>query len=284
MRSNGSWLQPPPAIAAITSTAPKVRSVNATSASTCERSVTSVRSARALPPSAVTAPTVACSRSSSREATTTCAPAAANAVATPRPTLKPPPVTIATLPRRGCAAVIVAAVRSGRPMLATEQFAQMSTVACRGRLWWRRRDTSSRTPGSCGTRAFMARRGPLQCTPVPLVRSFPPIASKNARLLVLGSMPGEASLAAGQYYANPRNAFWPIAGELFGFDPRAPYRRLVASLRACGVAVWDVLACCERDGSLDSHIAPASMLTNDFAAFFARHRRVRDVCCNGGTA
>src|SRR5262245_18403698 len=112
MRSNGSWLQPPPAIAAITSTAPKVRSVNATSASTCERSVTSVRSARALPPSAVIAAAVACKRASSREATTTCAPAAANAVATPSLTLKPPPVTIATLPSRGRAVVIVAAVRS----------------------------------------------------------------------------------------------------------------------------------------------------------------------------
>ncbi len=119
---------------------------------------------------------------------------------------------------------------------------------------------------------------------MPLVRSFPPLASKNARVLILGSMPGEASLAAGQYYANPRNAFWPIAGALFGFDPGATYGKRVAALRARGIAVWDVLACCERDGSLDSNIAAASMEPNDFAAFFATHPRIGDVFCNGGTA
>src|SRR5688572_10340734 len=88
------------------------------------------------------------------------------------------------------------------------------------------------------TPAFIPPGSPLQSAPVPLVRSFPPLASKNARVLILGSMPGEASLAAGQYYAHPRNAFWPIAGAVFGFDPRAPYVRRLAALRASGIAVW----------------------------------------------
>lgn len=117
-----------------------------------------------------------------------------------------------------------------------------------------------------------------------LVRSFPPITAPGARVLILGTMPGVASLAAGRYYAHPRNAFWPITSAICRFDPGAPYERRVAALCARGIAVWDVLACCERAGSLDSDIAPASMAANDFAAFFAAHPRVRDVCCNGGTA
>jgi hypoxanthine-DNA glycosylase len=116
------------------------------------------------------------------------------------------------------------------------------------------------------------------------VRSFPPIARRDARLLLLGTMPGIASLGASQYYAHPRNAFWPIAGALWGFDPALPYARRCAALRARGVAVWDVLAACVRPGSLDSDIDLATMETNDFASFFAAHRRIAVVACNGGIA
>jgi TDG/mug DNA glycosylase family protein len=116
------------------------------------------------------------------------------------------------------------------------------------------------------------------------VRSFPPIARRDARVLILGTMPSIASLAATQYYAHPRNAFWPIVAALCGFDPAAPYRQRCAALRACGIAVWDVLACCVRPGSLDTDIDPATMEPHDFAGFFARHHRVRVVVCNGGTA
>lgn len=119
---------------------------------------------------------------------------------------------------------------------------------------------------------------------VPLVHSFAPIARRDARVLVLGSMPGEASLAAGRYYANPQNAFWPIVGAVCGFDPTMHYARKLAALRARGIALWDVLQSCERDGSLDGDIATASMRANDFAAFFAAHPRIAAVLCNGGTS
>jgi double-stranded uracil-DNA glycosylase len=116
------------------------------------------------------------------------------------------------------------------------------------------------------------------------IRSFPPIADRSARRLILGSMPGEASLAAGQYYAHPRNQFWPIMGELVGADPALPYPVRVARLLAAGIAVWDVLACCVRPGSLDSAIVPGSALPNDFPRFFARHPGIERVYFNGGMA
>ena len=116
------------------------------------------------------------------------------------------------------------------------------------------------------------------------MQSFAPVASAEARVLVLGSMPGVASLAAERYYAHPQNAFWPIVGELCGFDPELAYPRRLAALRRAGVALWDVLARCEREGSLDSDIESQSMRANDFAAFLRRHRGITAVLCNGGTA
>jgi TDG/mug DNA glycosylase family protein len=115
-----------------------------------------------------------------------------------------------------------------------------------------------------------------------IVRSFPPIAAPGARLLILGSMPGIASLEAGQYYAHPRNAFWPIMGHLFGATPDLPYAERVARLQALGVAVWDVLQLCVREGSLDSNIRDE--VPNDFAAFFAAHPGIVRILLNGGKA
>ena len=116
------------------------------------------------------------------------------------------------------------------------------------------------------------------------VRGFPPLSDARARVLVLGSMPGVASLRAGQYYGHPRNAFWTIMGSLFGFAGDAPYAQRVASLLEHRVAVWDVLAACERKGSLDADIVATSMLPNDFGDFFARHRAIVRICCNGAAA
>ena len=120
--------------------------------------------------------------------------------------------------------------------------------------------------------------------PVANVTSFAPVADRGARVLVLGSMPGAVSLQQQRYYAHPRNAFWPIAAELCGFDPALPYARRIERLRASGVALWDVLRSCHRPGSLDSDIDPASVEPNAFAEFFAKHEHVRAVFCNGGAA
>lgn len=116
------------------------------------------------------------------------------------------------------------------------------------------------------------------------VRSFAPVADGNATRLILGSMPGVASLRAGQYYAHPRNLFWRILGELLGMDPGMPYTDRVGVLASAGIALWDVLKSCSRAGSLDSAIEKDSIIPNDFATFFARHPQVRRVYFNGSTA
>ncbi len=116
------------------------------------------------------------------------------------------------------------------------------------------------------------------------IRGFPPIAGRAPCVLVLGSMPGVASLAAGEYYAHPRNLFWRIAAETLGFDAAASYARRAAALRRARIAVWDVLASCIRPGSLDSAIRNDSIVTNDFGSFLAKHPRITRVCFNGRMA
>jgi TDG/mug DNA glycosylase family protein len=114
--------------------------------------------------------------------------------------------------------------------------------------------------------------------------SFAPIAAADARVLILGSLPGAMSLARSQYYAQPRNAFWTIMGALVGATPDMPYEERLGRLRAARIAVWDVCASAFRPGSLDSAILPQSVVPNDFAAFFAAHRGIGQVCFNGGKA
>jgi hypoxanthine-DNA glycosylase len=118
----------------------------------------------------------------------------------------------------------------------------------------------------------------------PLLRGLPPIIDDGARLLILGNMPSVMSLAAQQYYANPRNGFWRIMGEIFGFDALAPYEDRVVALRAHGVAVWDVLRSCRRVGSLDSAVEPDSMVANDFGELFDAHPTIERVLFNGAAA
>lgn len=117
-----------------------------------------------------------------------------------------------------------------------------------------------------------------------VLRCFDYIARDDARILILGSMPGKASLAAQEYYAYKHNAFWRIMGDLLGAGPELPYAQRLARLQAAGIALWDVMAACERPGSLDADIVGASVRANDFPSFFAAHPGIRRVFFNGGTA
>jgi len=112
-------------------------------------------------------------------------------------------------------------------------------------------------------------------------QGFPPLAQTDARILVLGSMPGVASLDAKQYYAFPRNVFWRIMGELFDAGPELDYHSRTKVLAANHIALWDVIKTCQRSGSLDSAIASEGMISNDFGRFFARHRAITHVYFNG---
>ena len=114
--------------------------------------------------------------------------------------------------------------------------------------------------------------------------SFAPVASLDAKVLILGSIPGRESLKAGRYYAHPRNQFWPIMASLFGFAADAPYEERLLALQGSGVALWDVMHSCHRAGSLDASIEADTVEPNDFAAFFVAHPYIRTVFYNGATA
>lgn len=115
-----------------------------------------------------------------------------------------------------------------------------------------------------------------------ICRSFEPIYARDARVMIVGSMPSVKSLADAQYYAHPRNAFWPILFDIFGVMPHNDYEAKKALIREHGLALWDAAACCEREGSLDSNMR--DVVYNDFAMLYARCPRIRTVLCNGGMA
>ena len=115
-----------------------------------------------------------------------------------------------------------------------------------------------------------------------ICRSFEPVLAPDARVMIVGSMPSVKSLADAQYYAHPRNAFWPILFDIWGVVPHNDYERKKAMLREHGVALWDAAACCEREGSLDSSMR--GVVYNDFSRVYAVCPRIGVVLCNGGTA
>ena len=115
-------------------------------------------------------------------------------------------------------------------------------------------------------------------------QGFPPIADAHARILILGSPPGQVSLQRQQYYAQPQNAFWKIMGRLFGASPELPYEDRAQDLVRNRIALWDVCAAAQRPGSLDAAIVHSSVVPNDFAAFIATHPHVELICFNGGKA
>ncbi len=113
---------------------------------------------------------------------------------------------------------------------------------------------------------------------------FPPIAAQDAKVLILGSLPGQTSLMQRQYYAQPRNSFWVIMGALFEAGPARSYEERMQRLMDRGIAIWDVCAAASRKGSLDAAIDTHSVQPNDFAAFYATHTQLRQVVFNGATA
>jgi TDG/mug DNA glycosylase family protein len=116
------------------------------------------------------------------------------------------------------------------------------------------------------------------------VHSFPPVTEKSATKLILGSMPGKASLAANQYYAHPRNVFWPVMQTVMSVRSDLPYAKRCKELTRNKVALWDVLKMCTRTGSLDSDIVESSIVPNDFESFLRTHSQIRAIFFNGAKA
>lgn len=114
------------------------------------------------------------------------------------------------------------------------------------------------------------------------ITAFPPIVGPDARLLILGSMPSAASLRKTQYYGNPQNAFWRVIFGLWDLTPPDDYEERARFLTERGIALWDVLASCSREGSADSAIRDAE--PNDFGAFLAKWPGIRFLCFNGSAA
>ena len=113
--------------------------------------------------------------------------------------------------------------------------------------------------------------------------AFDPVVDADTRLLILGSLPGDASLRAAQYYAHPRNVFWPLLSGVLGEDLGAlPYEDSLTRLLARGVGLWDVIASAERSGSLDAAIR--SPEAADLKSLVEELPQLRAVAFNGGLA
>jgi hypoxanthine-DNA glycosylase len=110
---------------------------------------------------------------------------------------------------------------------------------------------------------------------------FSPLASSDAKILILGSFPGKESLRKQEYYAHPRNAFWFIIKTLFRLEDSLSYLERVKALKSNRVALWDVLLSCQREGSLDSSIDDTTISVNDFTLFFRKYKEIQWVFFNG---
>ena len=116
-----------------------------------------------------------------------------------------------------------------------------------------------------------------------ILQGLPPIIDQRARVLILGSFPSTASLAARQYYAHPQNQFWRVLGAVIGAPlPDMDYAARLSAVQDAGIAIWDIYGSCEREGSLDSAIRGA--VANDFVALKTTAPALRRVCFNGRTA
>ena len=111
---------------------------------------------------------------------------------------------------------------------------------------------------------------------------FAPLARSDARVLILGSLPSQRSIASNEYYAHPQNVFWRIMASITAAD--GSYENRSAALQAAGIALWDVLASSIRPGSLDADIEMSTAEVNNFEAFFTAHRAIERICFNGQKA
>ena len=116
------------------------------------------------------------------------------------------------------------------------------------------------------------------------VHSFEPVIGDQPRVLILGSMPGVASLDAVQYYAHPRNAFWRILQQLFTVDFECDYEQRIDRVRKLPIILWDTLKSCHREGSLDSRIEKQGIEANDIPALLNREKDIRAIAFNGATS
>jgi len=124
--------------------------------------------------------------------------------------------------------------------------------------------------------------GAMQTEGFELSTGFPPVAAHDARVLILGSLPGRRSLEAAQYYAHRQNAFWHIMAELLRIT--GDYESRCEQLTHHGIALWDVLASSVRPGSMDADIRLAASMPNDFAEFLSEHAEITRICFNGRKA
>ncbi|TDP01882.1 DNA-deoxyinosine glycosylase [Marinomonas balearica] len=114
--------------------------------------------------------------------------------------------------------------------------------------------------------------------------SFKPVVPAGAMILVLGSMPGEASLDKQAYYAHPQNLFWKIPASLPNAPSLESYLERIESLDLYRVALWDVLQQCQREGSLDSKIIKSSEKPNDIVTLLKQTPSLKKICFNGQKA
>ena len=119
---------------------------------------------------------------------------------------------------------------------------------------------------------------------MPVVQSFDPVIGTNPRVLILGSMPGVASLEAQQYYAHPRNGFWPIMARLFDVEWVEDYAARIEQLSQLPVILWDVLRSCRREGSLDADICSSEFEPNAIGRLLDHYDSLRLIAFNGATA